>query len=227
MLKTYAASGGYPPEHRIWDVLRQGPTDHGPRTSATMGASSRSELNHIRIMIRIISTVKCYFRLYSSKNWKFLTICQLVSCDDHRQSTGLSQPSYTIIRHSAITRAGLSNYESRFNLWDHDGRIRVRRYAGERCLKERVIERHSGLTTGVMVWGTISYLGRSNLLRIEDNSNSYVHEVLQPEVVSGILGAIFQQDNARLYVAKTVRDLFSSTHATSSLACLFPGYVAY
>ncbi|GFV51542.1 transposable element Tc1 transposase [Trichonephila clavipes] len=32
--------------------------------------------------------------------------------------------------------------ESRFNLWDHDGRIRVRRYAGERCLQECVIERH-------------------------------------------------------------------------------------
>ncbi|GFW96598.1 HTH_Tnp_Tc3_2 domain-containing protein [Trichonephila clavipes] len=26
--------------------------------------------------------------------------------------------------------------ESRFSLWDHDGRIRVRRYAGERCLLE-------------------------------------------------------------------------------------------
>ncbi|GFX19073.1 transposable element Tcb1 transposase [Trichonephila clavipes] len=57
--------------------------------------------------------------------------------------------------------------ESRFNLWDHDGRIRVRRYAGERCLPECVIERHSGLTTGVMVWGAISHQGRSNLLRIE------------------------------------------------------------
>ncbi|GFX98914.1 uncharacterized protein TNCV_1504901 [Trichonephila clavipes] len=41
--------------------------------------------------------------------------------------------------------------ESRFNLQDHDGRIRVRRCAGERCLPECVIERHSGLTPGVMV----------------------------------------------------------------------------
>ncbi|GFX17703.1 hypothetical protein TNCV_475031 [Trichonephila clavipes] len=29
--------------------------------------------------------------------------------------------------------------ESRFNLWDHDGRIRVGRYSGERCLPEYVI----------------------------------------------------------------------------------------
>ncbi|GFS98625.1 NACHT and WD repeat domain-containing protein 2 [Trichonephila clavipes] len=39
--------------------------------------------------------------------------------------------------------------ESRFSLWDHDGRIRVRRYAGESCLPECVIERHSDLTPGV------------------------------------------------------------------------------
>ncbi|GFV05271.1 transposable element Tcb2 transposase [Trichonephila clavipes] len=35
--------------------------------------------------------------------------------------------------------------ESRFNLWDPDGRIRVRR-----CLPECVVERHCGLTPAVM-----------------------------------------------------------------------------
>ncbi|GFS67029.1 transposable element Tcb2 transposase [Trichonephila clavipes] len=39
--------------------------------------------------------------------------------------------------------------ESYFNLWDHDGRIRVKRYAGERYLPECVIERYSGLTPGI------------------------------------------------------------------------------
>ncbi|GFS54567.1 transposable element Tc1 transposase [Trichonephila clavipes] len=84
----------------------------------------------------------------------------------------------------------VSSDESRFNLWDYYGRIRVRRYAGERCLSECVIERHSSL-------GVISYHGRSNLLQIEGNlkSNRYVREVLQPEVVpflQGIPEAIFQ-----------------------------------
>lgn len=107
--------------------------------------------------------------------------------------------------------------ESRFNLWTHDGRVRVRRYAGQRCLPECIIERHSGRTPGVMVWGAISYHGRSNLLRIEGNlnSNRYVREVLQPEVVpflQGIPGAIFQQDNARPHVARTVRDFCSAQH---------------
>ncbi|GFX87955.1 transposable element Tc1 transposase [Trichonephila clavipes] len=107
--------------------------------------------------------------------------------------------------------------DSRFNLWDHDGRIRARRYAGERCLPECVMERHSGLTPGVMVCGAISYHERSNLLRIESNlnSNRYVREVLHPKVVpflQGIPGAIVQQDNARLHVAMTVRDFCSAQH---------------
>ncbi|GFT70822.1 transposable element Tcb1 transposase [Trichonephila clavipes] len=84
------------------------------------------------------------------------------------------------------------SHESRHNLWDHEGCIHVRRYAGERCLPECVIERHSGLTPGVMVWGVISYHGRSNLLRIEDNlnSNRYVHEVLQPEIFSSFKASL-------------------------------------
>ncbi|GFX71940.1 transposable element Tc1 transposase [Trichonephila clavipes] len=68
-----------------------------------------------------------------------------------------------------------------------------------------------------MVWGAISYHGSSNLLRIEGNlnSNRYVHEVFQSEVVpflQGIPGAIFQQDNAQPHVANTVRDICSAQH---------------
>ena len=60
-------------------------------------------------------------------------------------------------------------------------------------------------------WGAILYRGWSNLLRIEGNlnSNRYVREVLQPEVVpflQGISGALFQQNNERPYVAKTFWD---------------------
>ncbi|GFW04673.1 transposable element Tcb1 transposase [Trichonephila clavipes] len=49
--------------------------------------------------------------------------------------------------------------ESRFNLWDHDVRIRVRLYASERCLPGYVVERHCGLTPGVRFWGAILYHG--------------------------------------------------------------------
>ncbi|GFU65100.1 transposable element Tcb1 transposase [Trichonephila clavipes] len=54
-----------------------------------------------------------------------------------------------------------------FNLWDHDGHIRVRLYAGERCLPEYVIERYSGVKPEVMVWNANSYHRRYNFLRFE------------------------------------------------------------
>ncbi|GFT03880.1 transposable element Tc1 transposase [Trichonephila clavipes] len=68
-----------------------------------------------------------------------------------------------------------------------------------------------------MIRGAISYRGRSNLLRIEGNfnSNRYVREMLQPEVVHflhGIPGALFQQNNARPHVAKSARDFCSTQH---------------
>ncbi|GFX27959.1 uncharacterized protein TNCV_773441 [Trichonephila clavipes] len=58
-----------------------------------------------------------------------------------------------------------------------------------------------------MIWGAILYHERSNLLRIEGNldSNRYIHEMLQPEVVSflqGIPGAVLQQGNAHPHVAR-------------------------
>ncbi|GFT37230.1 disintegrin and metalloproteinase domain-containing protein 33 [Trichonephila clavipes] len=104
--------------------------------------------------------------------------------------------------------------------YDNKGDIRkcaIERFVGERYLSGCVIERHSGLTPRVMVWGVISYHERSNLLRIEDNHNSnrYVREVLQPDVVpflQGMPGAILVQDKARQHVAKTFRDFCSTQH---------------
>ena len=107
--------------------------------------------------------------------------------------------------------------ESRFNLWDHDGHFRVRRYVGQCCLLECVIEQHIGRIFGVMVWGAISHHGWSNLQRTESNlnSNKYVREELQPEVVpflQSTSGAIFQQHNACPHVAKTDRDFCSAQY---------------
>ncbi|GFT38050.1 transposable element Tc1 transposase [Trichonephila clavipes] len=105
--------------------------------------------------------------------------------------------------------------ESRFNLWHHDGRIGVRRYAGERHIPECIIERHSRRTPGVMVLGAIAYHGRPQLLRIMGNLNStrYLNEVLQTQAIpflQGLPGAVFQQDNARPHVAKTVKSYLDS-----------------
>ena len=66
-----------------------------------------------------------------------------------------------------------------------------------------------------MVWSAISYHNLSNLLRIEGdlNSNRYVREVLQPEVVptlQGIPRVIFQQYNEHPHVAKSIYSLKTS-----------------
>ncbi|GFU86202.1 hypothetical protein TNCV_368601 [Trichonephila clavipes] len=49
-----------------------------------------------------------------------------------------------------MSASSIPPHESRFNFWDHDGRIRVRRYASGSCLPECVTERHSGLTPRIM-----------------------------------------------------------------------------
>ncbi|GFY04972.1 transposable element Tc1 transposase [Trichonephila clavipes] len=102
-------------------------------------------------------------------------------------------------------------------------------YAGERHIPECIIERHSRRIPGVMVWGAIAYHGRSQLLRIVGNLNStrYINEVVQPQAIpflQGLPGAVFQQDNVRPHVAKTVKSSFAAGTA-SSLACVFAGYV--
>ena len=64
-----------------------------------------------------------------------------------------------------------------------------------------------------MVWGAIGYNMRLRLLCIEGNlnSNRYIREVSQPEVLlllQATLHAIFQQDSARPQVASVVQAFF-------------------
>ncbi|GFX90213.1 uncharacterized protein TNCV_2449881 [Trichonephila clavipes] len=104
----------------------------------------------------------------NSKNWQWMKRIPLTK--NHRRlrlQWAHEHGTWQADWHQVV----LSN-ESRFNVWDHDGRFRVTHYAGERCLPECIIKRHSGLKPGVMIWGAISYHGPFNLLRIEGNLNS-------------------------------------------------------
>ncbi|GFV36574.1 transposable element Tc1 transposase [Trichonephila clavipes] len=61
----------------------------------------------------------------------------------------------------------------------------------------------------------LAYHGRSQFLRIVGNLNStrYINEVLQPQDIpflQGLSGAVFQQNNARPHVAKTVKSYLDS-----------------
>ncbi|KAJ8878666.1 hypothetical protein PR048_019251 [Dryococelus australis] len=81
-----------------------------------------------------------------------------------------------------------------------DGRIRVRRCRDDRNLAACIVERHSGQTPSMMVWGAIGYNMRSRFLRIEGylNIKRYNRNVLEPE-----------QENARSHVARNVQDFYN------------------
>ena len=97
----------------------------------------------------------------------------------------------------------------------NDGRVRVRRYAGERNLRACILQRRKGPTPSVMVWGAIGYNMRSRRLRIEGNvnSNHYIREILKLEggptaPPSATPHAIFQQDNTQPHVARIMQAFF-------------------
>ncbi|GFV84187.1 transposable element Tcb1 transposase [Trichonephila clavipes] len=103
--------------------------------------------------------------------------------------------------------------ESRICLKHHDGRIRAWRHRGERRLNSCVMHRHTSRAPGIMAWGGIGYHSRTPVICIAGtlNSHSYISEVLEPVVLpylQGLATAIFQQDNARPYVAYIVQRFF-------------------
>ncbi|GFX01643.1 DDE_3 domain-containing protein [Trichonephila clavipes] len=71
--------------------------------------------------------------------------------------------------------------------------------------------RHTARTAGVMVWGAIAYDSRSTLIVMRGNltGQRYVDDILRPHVgpfLSGLPGAIFQQDNACPHTARVAQD---------------------
>ena len=108
--------------------------------------------------------------------------------------------------------------ESRFCLQGRDGRNLVYRRQGERYSDSCVLERDSFRGGSVMVWGGISYYGRTNLMVINGNLTAarYRDEVLIPRVQPFMHlhgpGLIFQQDNARPHVARIVLDHLEQSH---------------
>ncbi|GFX36666.1 transposable element Tcb2 transposase [Trichonephila clavipes] len=66
-----------------------------------------------------------------------------------------------------------------------------------------------------MVWGVIAYNTRSPLILIRGTMTAqrYVHDILQPHVLSlmqRLSGAIFQQDYARPHTARVSQDCLCS-----------------
>ena len=115
----------------------------------------------------------------------------------------------------------------------NDGRIRVRRYAGEHTLRVCILQRHRGPMPSVMIWGVIEYNMRSRLLRIEVNlnSNCYIREILQTRGTAPRTGNSTCHISAEQCPATRGKDcasfLLKTTGITASLACTFARYFTH
>ena len=103
--------------------------------------------------------------------------------------------------------------ESRFNVSFPDGRLRVYRRQGERYVRPCVIERDRFGGGGVMVWGAINAVFKSQLVIVQGNltARRYVDTVLQPVLLPllrqhGGNRLVFQHDNARPHTAILTRN---------------------
>ncbi|GFW41259.1 transposable element Tcb2 transposase [Trichonephila clavipes] len=97
--------------------------------------------------------------------------------------------------------------ESRLNLSSDDNRVRVWRSHGERLNPAFALQRYATFTACVRVWGAIVCNTRLPLVLIRGTMTAqrYVHDILQPHVLplmQRLLGAIFQQINARPHMAR-------------------------
>lgn len=107
--------------------------------------------------------------------------------------------------------------ESRFCLWNSDGRLRIRRPRGQRQNLQFVQRRHTAQTPSVMVWGAIRYGGRSPLTFIQGNLNArrYIDNILEPVLVpflQDLPEAVFQHDNARPHTAHVTLEFLAQNN---------------
>ena len=114
--------------------------------------------------------------------------------------------------------------ESRFNLWNADGHIRVYRRHYERYVDNCVVENNPYGGGRVMVWAAINYRFKTQLVVCQGNltARRYIDQVLRPVVVPMFLqrqNLVYQHDNARPHVARATRD-FLQANNIGVLPCL-------
>jgi len=101
--------------------------------------------------------------------------------------------------------------ESRFPLYPTDGRIRVRRRAGEQLLDENIQARIQGGGGSVHVWGAFCSTSVSTLVVLDQNVTGVVYEDIlrnhlvpyAQEIFQG--NCRFQHDNAPAHTSRVVR----------------------
>ena len=107
--------------------------------------------------------------------------------------------------------------ESKFNLHGPDGRIRVWRRRGERLdpANSMKYDRYGG--GSVMIWGGISYNGKTDLRTVRGNLNvvRYCADIITPLIVPYIANSnadVLQQDNARCHTARHTQNVLAANN---------------
>ena len=120
-------------------------------------------------------------------------------------------------RHQRMTRAEWANVlftdESRFNLYNSDGRWRVYRRRGERLNDACIVQREQYGGGSVMVWAGVSLHTKTDLVVVRGNLNAvrYQQDILIPVAIPHLQaagrGMIFMQDGAPAHTARTTQNL--------------------
>ncbi|GFV27452.1 transposable element Tcb1 transposase [Trichonephila clavipes] len=115
------------------------------------------------------------------------------------------------VTRSTIGADVVFSYESWFVLGTDDNRLRVWRRPGDRYNSPQTVLRHTAHIAGVMIWGAVAYDCSStlNVMLGTLMGQRYVDDILRTHVgpfLNGLLGAIFQQDNARPHKARVAKD---------------------
>ncbi|KAH0813381.1 hypothetical protein GEV33_009410 [Tenebrio molitor] len=85
---------------------------------------------------------------------------------------------------------------------ESDRRLRVRRPRGQKPNLQFALRRHSRLTSGVMVWGSL-------------NVARYINGVLEPILLPYLQrhhNSVFQQDNARKHITRVTQRVFNENN---------------
>ena len=116
-----------------------------------------------------------------------------------------------------MTRAEWANVlftdESRFNLYNNDGRLRVYRRRGERLNDDCLFQREQYGGGSVMVWAGVSLHTKTDLIVVRGNLNAirYQQEILLPVAIphlrAGGRGMLLLQDGAPAHTARATQAL--------------------
>jgi hypothetical protein len=108
--------------------------------------------------------------------------------------------------------------ESKFNLKFSNGRVRIYRRRRKRFADGCINKTDRFRGGGVMVWGGISHVGRTNLKMVDGKLNGirYRDEILDPIVLpfirTHLFSHVFQQDSATCHISRVAMHFLNDNH---------------